>query len=71
MKDSINYLGKKIPKNIKDAENKIQEVIDYHKPKWISNNNITGKMFFISSNKKEKSVKYDINKFYRKLFGIK
>lgn len=71
LKDSINYLGMKIPKNLKDAEKKIDEVIDYHRPRWVKREDIKKTVFFISSKDDKKKVKYDINEFYRKLYGIK
>lgn len=70
LKDSLNYLGKKLPKNREDADRKVDEVINYHKPRWIKRSDVSRKVFFIDSGKTEK-VKYDINEFYRKLYGIK
>lgn len=72
LKNYFSYTEKKIPKDEKNAFDKADDVIRYYKPKWTKPEERKKTMFFISTGKKkEKKVKYDVNKFYRELYGIR
>jgi hypothetical protein len=72
LKDYFSYTGKKIAKDQKDAFKKVDDVIRYYKPKWTKPDESKKVKFFISAGKeKKRKVKYDVNKFYRELYGIR